>query len=92
MPAKVEKPERPLRAQVRRRCPMCLTRLECRVSKTINSDACPRPTTQGNHTSERALRPSGRSYGAGVPSGAAGGADPDRASRRRKQQARVQGC
>jgi hypothetical protein len=30
-----------------RGCPMPLTGLKCPVSKLVNSDACPRPTTQG---------------------------------------------
>jgi hypothetical protein len=33
---------------------MSLTRLECRVSKVVNSDACPRPTTR------RGVDPGGR--------------------------------
>ena len=28
-----------------RRCPMLLNRLECQVSKLVDSDVCPRPTT-----------------------------------------------
>ena len=30
-----------------RRCPMPLTSLECQVSKSVDSDACPRPTAGG---------------------------------------------